>query len=275
MGNQLKSLRISLAQYLSGNTPDFKGKQRFLLALLTRIGEINVPLNRLTLSLDLEDKFERTAVIGRCERDVLNVLRSRLRSGDVFCDCGGHVGIVSIALASEIDLAEIVAYEPSPPTFARLSHNFQINAGRTQSKLTAKMIALGNGDVDEVEIQVSAQHGWSTCSKTAATVGKNMGSAVVSTSKVEVKTLDEEFPCFIRPPDALKIDVEGWEQEVLDGASRLLGQFPPKVIVVENNPRILKATGRNFKDIVSRLSAFGYGLSAELPNDAVFEPLSE
>jgi hypothetical protein len=52
---------------------------------------------------------------------------------------------------------------------------------------------------------------------------------------VECRSADEAvFSEGVQAPTLLKIDVEGWEWEVLRGAERLLREHPPKAIVFES-----------------------------------------
>jgi hypothetical protein len=60
--------------------------------------------------------------------------------------------------------------------------------------------------------------------------GVEVGEAV----EVECRTVDElVFDCGMAAPTLMKIDVEGWEYEVVCGAQRLFDEAPPKALVVE------------------------------------------
>jgi FkbM family methyltransferase len=90
--------------------------------------------------------------------------------------------------------------------------------------------------------------------------GGTQTGGVRETRKVPLFTLDElleHFPA----PDVLKIDVEGAELSVIEGATRTLGQVRPNILIEVDDPNVEEA-GRI-------LRGYGYRLmNADLPPDA-------
>src|SRR5207237_10579293 len=60
------------------------------------------------------------------------------------------------------------------------------------------------------------------------------------------------------PVDLLKIDVEGHELAVLDGADRLLRTSPPRCLVIEVHGGNLARAGHAPEQLVSRVESLGY-----------------
>lgn len=58
----------------------------------------------------------------------------------------------------------------------------------------------------------------------------------------------------------LKIDVEGWERNVLRGARRLLGGDDAPVLMIEFSDAMVWHTGARCRDLYRDLAALGYGL---------------
>jgi len=58
----------------------------------------------------------------------------------------------------------------------------------------------------------------------------------------------------------LKIDAEGWEPKVLEGAMTLLKTGTIRRVMVESNETCLASTGHTSKDVVDILRSFGFGL---------------
>jgi len=162
---------------------------------------------------------------GTYEAGTLHVMQNCLRMGDTFIDVGSNIGLMSL-LASQHEGTQGIVYsfEPEPETFAILQNNIKLNKIRN---IRVFDVALG-------------------AAKDAAIIYKyceiNRGSASLikpnystcERAMVEILTLDE----FVNANDIsnirmLKIDVEGWELEVLRGANRLLSSLYAPIICIE------------------------------------------
>ncbi len=143
-----------------------------------------------------------------------------LKPGDLFGDVGANIGSYTI-LASAVSGADVVAVEPDPDTAERLRINVALN--RCELKVSVAEVAVADR---EGTIQFSK--GLDTMNKivTGVTDGQ--------TRKVSVTTLDALFSD--RAPVMLKLDVEGFELLVLNGASRLLRQ--PQLLAVETETTV-------------------------------------
>jgi FkbM family methyltransferase len=129
-------------------------------------------------------------------------------------DAGANLGITAVYLSR---LAEkVYAFEPVPQTYSFLQETIQLN---DRKNIEAIPSALGNmAGTLEMQIFPSDKSGWNS-----AFVPRTEESHPVSTKKVPIVRLDE----FARERHIdrigfLKIDVEGYELEVLRGAEALL-----------------------------------------------------
>jgi len=155
--------------------------------------------------------------LGYWELDAQRLFASRLRRGDVVYDVGAHVGLYT--LVSSIHVGEqghVYAFEPSPRNLVYLRRHIELNY-------------LSNCTVVEAGI--------SDCSGTRCfdltehdSAGHFSGSGTVT---VQTLALDD----FLwaqqgkRPPNALKIDAEGAELDVLRGARRIVTEFAPLIFL--------------------------------------------
>lgn len=135
-----------------------------------------------------------------------------LRPGDLFCDIGANVGSYTV-LASASAGADTVAFEPSLDACEWISRN----------------IAL-NGLVDRVEIRNIALGSKSGTVPFTTRRGTENRVDAAGDITVSMETLDG---CLPRRPAMLKIDVEGYEVEVLKGAKDVLASSALKCLVVE------------------------------------------
>ena len=135
----------------------------------------------------------------------LDFLRAHTPEGGVFVDVGANVGTYAMALARHVGPAgKVIAIEPHPVTHARLAFNNSAS-GHRQVKLVAAAAAATDG-----ELMIE-------------TDGDNLGASHIVTGEVSNKAirvpslrlqriLDEGG---VTRVDALKIDIEGFEDRAL------------------------------------------------------------
>nr|WP_294899503.1 FkbM family methyltransferase [uncultured Pedobacter sp.] len=155
---------------------------------------------------------------GLHEFEDMSFLLHFLRSEDLFFDVGANVGSYSL-LASGVTKCKTLSFEPSPATFGLLSENIKLN--RLESKITAFNIAVGNmeGYLNFTENQDTTNHVIADSDTTPCI-------------KVKVKKLDD-FSDVV--PRLMKIDVEGFEAQVLNGGMVILNNPMLKAIIIELN----------------------------------------
>jgi hypothetical protein len=141
-----------------------------------------------------------------------------LRPNDLFADIGANVGSYTVLAAAHAG-AHTITFEPLPKTFEWLQKNIEVNkiGGITQ----AYNIALG------------AQKDVLRFTQTLDTVNHIATANDTNTIEVPVDTLDNVLNSKV--PLLMKIDVEGFETEVLKGASKTLSDGRLKGIIIELN----------------------------------------
>jgi FkbM family methyltransferase len=128
-----------------------------------------------------------------------------LRDDDLFLDLGSNVGSYTV-LASRVCGARSIAVEPDPGTVVRLRRNVEVNG-------------IG-GCVEIVETALGAQTGVARFSIGNDTTNRIVGNASESSREVRLASLDSIVGD--RRPTMIKMDVEGYEAEVLKGACETL-----------------------------------------------------
>jgi FkbM family methyltransferase len=145
-----------------------------------------------------------------------------LRPGDRFVDVGAHIGAFSILAAGAVG-ADCLAIEPVPASFAFLQENINLNGL--------------NGKIQPLNIGIAAHPGRLpfTTLKGAANGVALTGTAAksgISIVEVEVQPLDallEDWD-LSNPITVLKVDVEGYEHEVIAGAAKTLAD--PRLVAI-------------------------------------------
>ncbi len=142
-----------------------------------------------------------------------------LRPDDVFIDAGANVGSYSL-LASGIVGSQSIAFEPLPTTFNNLINNINLNG--LSNLVMAHNIGLSSGNGF---LKFSADY--DTTNHVLQAESDN------NSIEVPVSTLDNQVDPLSN--SLLKIDVEGYETEVLKGGKTLLSSPNLKAIIIELN----------------------------------------
>lgn len=126
--------------------------------------------------------------------------------GHVVVDCGAHIGVFALFLASSAPGIRVHCFEPSASIRARLMRNVQENV--LGSSIDVHPFAVGHSNGARV-LNVGE--------KTGHTSFYDVGSEPVATEVAECLTLTEAVArCGAEQVDLLKIDTEGSECEILE-----------------------------------------------------------
>jgi FkbM family methyltransferase len=142
-----------------------------------------------------------------------------LRQNDLFIDVGANIGSYTILASAHVG-ANSITYEPVPLTFKGLLNNLRIN--NIMDRVSVNNVAVGS---DEGEINFTTDRG--TMNHVTNNPDDNFISVPISTLDLSIRNLNV--------PALLKIDVEGYEYEVLMGSNNLLSNSNLKAIIVETN----------------------------------------
>jgi len=158
----------------------------------------------------------------------LDFLRAHTPPGGVFVDLGANVGTYAMVLARHVGaVGTVIAVEPHPVTHARLAFNNKAS-GYTQTRLVAAAAGAADG-----ELMIETDGGNLGASHiVAGTAGAN----AIKVPSLRLQRILEDNA--ITGVDALKIDIEGFEDRVLTGFFR---QAPPslwpRAVVIEHLSR--------------------------------------
>lgn len=166
-----------------------------------------------------------------------------LRPGDLFVDVGANVGSYSILAAGACG-ARVVALEPGPTAFARLLDNVRLNG--LEGLVSAKPLAVGAG-AGRVRLTADLD----TLNHVVAE-GEPAGPRLVD---VALATLDSALGG--ARPALVKIDVEGYEADVLKGAAGVLASEELWAVLVETNGSGA-CYGTADRDVHAALQACGF-----------------
>lgn len=153
--------------------------------------------------------------LGRYEHEAQAIFADAIRPGDVVYDIGANVGFYTLLAAKLSGHGAVIAFEPLPRNLALLQRHLELNAVR---------------NVQVLPLAVSSRSGMA---RFAAAPNPAMGGLAPS-GEIEVTTaaLDELIAAGSIPhPSFMKIDVEGAEYDVLTGATKLLAEDRPTILL--------------------------------------------
>ena len=151
----------------------------------------------------------------------LEILCKRYSLRDTFIDIGANIGAYSLGLGKTF--SNIIAFEPDPETHSLLSHNLKFNLDCAYS---SNQLALGNREYN---------------TKLRVTKSNRGGASLMYNDhecdeivKVKVETLDNflergQVDQETQNIDLIKIDVEGFESDVIQGAVNTIKYQQPIV----------------------------------------------
>jgi len=180
------------------------------------------------------------------ERRVLQALSKNLEKGDVAYDIGANVGVHTVLMAKVVgDKGCVVAFEPESETFNTLKKNISINKLNNVIPLS---VALSDRKDEKNLYFTGDTGGFSLRDKSGISKGSK-----VELIPGDILIKEKELP----PPNVVKIDVEGFEYEVIKGLMEALKNKDCRMVVCEVHPYLLPQ-GVGGETIESLLESAGF-----------------
>jgi len=213
--------------------PEYLCRPAQLLVRLSRLGRPTPREVRLAWGLPVEiDPTAHPDVdmlnLGVYDLVVCEAICRLLDRGERALDGGAHVGQNASIMALTAGLeGRVSAFEPHPELFAALTANVERWRRYRIAPVEPLRLALGSGPGRAVLYEPEGFHGHPGSSSLLRPASPRAGL------EVETTTLDALLP----PPERaglIKLDVEGWEVEVLRGAARLIGERRVRDLIYED-----------------------------------------
>jgi FkbM family methyltransferase len=179
--------------------------------------------------------------------------RAMHRPGTII-DAGAHEGRLTLPLAA-LPQTHVIAFEPLPPAFARLRSAISALDARVTLRPEALSDRAGSATLAVPRVGGAAQEEWASIVKDYAPIMQNDPRLeAIDTWVVPTVTLDS---LGLNDVTAIKLDVEGAEEEVLRGALDLLRHNRP-VLSIEIEERHRPGSTRSIPDLLRPLGYAGY-----------------
>ncbi len=166
-------------------------------------------------------------------------------------DVGAHLGLFTAELAGR-GFAQVHSFEPAARTFAKLERNIG-KSPTTRGVVKLNCVAVGPRDGHVEFLMRPDSPATSHVQLDAAEGGEN------GLQRVPMTTLDSYCDTNkISQVDFLKIDTEGLEPFVLDGARQCLRNCRVPLMLLELCPPLLRNSGTSVEELYDRLQSNGY-----------------
>lgn len=198
---------------------------------------------------DYRDEYAATcAVCPAYDRQVINFIKQHMVGEGVYLDVGTNLGGVAASIAKHMQgSGEVFAFEPARETARRAAATFALNNLRNVRLFP---IAIGDEDKEITFFDAPGHSEWASSHKTAQEI-----KITWRETKVEQRSLDSlRREAVFDKVNFLKVDVEGHEPRVLQGAVNLLADLRPDILF-EYNSSVAIQTGWSVADATAIIDA--------------------
>lgn len=219
--------------------PGFKKIYKIFIFIYKKVGtSMLVVINRNKIKYNLlikssDGTIEKEILFtGIFDLELYDLFCDKININDIIIDVGANIGYFSILYSKLVgENGKVYAFEPAINTFNKLIKNIKLNS---ITNIITNQIGIGNKNETLFIFYDKNNIGSSSY------VSKEKNSIK---EKTIIKKFDSEYK-FIKKINFIKIDVEGFELEVLNGMKETIKKFKPNM-VVEYSPRFYKKNNRD------------------------------
>jgi len=184
------------------------------------------------------------------------VFRTLIKPNSIVFDVGANIGQYSLLAAKLMrETGQVYAFEPSLNVQPRLKRNIQLN-GFAHIELVPDAVAASCGMMKFYPANEDGNQGVGSLMP-----AQDYRSTIRSSDGVDVQVTSLDAFCEKRNVwhvDVLKIDVEGYDLEVLKGAVKLMQKNPDLVIMSEVEPINLEQLGETAESFYAFMKSCGF-----------------
>ena len=167
---------------------------------------------------------------------LLNNIVKLIKVNDVVFDVGVNIGYYLFNFSQKATQGCVYGFEPNPKVFKYVKHNLELNSFKN---IVLTNLGLGNEKGVYKMAQINSNLGMNKIVES---------NSALKTFDISVDTLDNfVFENNISKIDVIKIDVEGFEFNVLKGAIESLKKFKPILFIEIDNQNLIKNNSSYFK----------------------------
>lgn len=191
---------------------------------------------------------------GVFEPSTAHALKRLIRPGNVVVDIGANIGSHTLGMAQSVgDTGQVLAFEPTKYAFTKLMRNTELNP-ELATRISAFQVMLAAEDTASLKEKIASS--WPL--RASGDLHKVHRARTMSTAGAAVRSLDSILADQgISKIDCIKIDVDGHETQIFEGARNTLSGCHP-FIIMELAPYALEEAGSDICELLSLLRGFEY-----------------
>lgn len=169
-------------------------------------------------------------------------------------DIGANIGFFTVLFANTVKKGKVLSVEPTKKALSRLNKNIELNNVKDKVDIFEGVASNNNENIEIKIIEGKEEY---------SSIGNITHPSVVNqqwkTEKVKSIRLDELVHEKSLNPGFIKIDVEGAEHLVFQGAQKVLKTHRP-IILSELNDYLLKKNGSSSKAVIDFITSCDYDI---------------
>lgn len=249
----MTALLHNLIRFYCTHSPIEFGKGRLQKIGRSLLGERTLAIETdhdvtVEISLPEDAGWEMLYYRRTFETGTTEAMIAMLREDDVFVDIGANIGWYTLIASRHARRTRCHAFEPVPFIFAKARRNWQIND--FDNDVRFNNMALGKEEAGELTIHTfeGLYHGHSS----ASTLDRDDYQTWVVPSTTLDRYVQEQG---LDRVDIIKMDTEGGEMNVLQGAIETLSRPIPPVWIIEMNAETSRSFGHDPAELLDFLQS--------------------
>lgn len=201
--------------------------------------------------VDTEFEEQRFASFFDKEPETIDWIKT-FKANEIFYDIGANIGVFSLFAASLLKEIKVYSFEPVYHNFDKLCRN--ILANEYNNFVTPYSLAIGDENKVDVinivsNISGSANH----------FITEDSEKKIEFKQGVFTSSLDQLVDCGLPVPNHIKIDVDGYEERIIQGAVGTIINNEVKSILIE-----ITDTNNSRERIVGMMKNFGFNTESPI-----------
>lgn len=206
----------------------------------------------IKLKLYKDSYLSYLIIRGDFEVNEISFFKRYLNKSDNIIDIGGNIGLFTCLAA--VKAKEIHSFEPTPYIFNRLKENVDLNQ-LENCKLYNQALGSTN-EILSLNVSINGMDAWNTLGK----VPNESDFKKVEVDCIKLDTFFEKNQWPVSHIQFIKMDVEGWEMNVIKGASNVFSAKDAPDLLIEITDENLNQNQVNGNQVLNELKSLGYHL---------------
>ena len=225
-------------------------------ALLGKTSRVECRRGGIRWELDLKEGIDFSIYLqGGFEPRTLSDYRRMVKPGFTVLDIGANIGAHTLPLAGMVGGEGTVhAFEPTDYAFAKQQRNIALNPELAPRIRSNQMMLVGKVAVEKPEAIPSS---WPLTQGDGDLHPVHLGRYNTLAGARAIRLDDWAAETALERIDFVKIDVDGYEVDVLEGGSETFSRYRPRMMM-EFAPYIFAERDRTFAELLAILRSLGY-----------------